>query len=79
MRLVWMKSDYVIPPDTGGKIRTYNLMRELNTLCEVTYLAFKHSDTPNTEPEIADCATDVITEHRAEENKSGVGFYARVL
>lgn len=79
MRLLWMKSDYVLPPDTGGKIRTYNLMRELNKLCEVTYLAFKGDDSPNDEPEIGACASDVVTVVRPEENKSGVGFYARVL
>ena len=52
MRLLWMKSDYVVPPDTGGKIRTYNLLRELklNKLCEVTYLSFKNEDIPNDEP-----------------------------
>lgn len=79
MRVLWMKSDYVIPPDTGGKIRTYNLMRELNSLCDVTYLAFKHEDTPNTEPEIKGCAAEVVTVHRPEEIKSGASFYGRVL
>jgi len=74
-----MKSDYVIPPDTGGKIRTFNLMRELNALCDVTYLAFKHEDTPNTEPEIEGCAAEIVTVHRPEEIKSGAGFYGRVL
>ena len=70
MRLVWMKSDYVLPPDTGGKIRTYNLMRELNALCDLTYLAFKHTKAPDTEPEIAECASSVITEHREEEHRA---------
>ena len=79
MRLVWMKSDYVVPPDTGGKIRTYNLMRELNKLCHLTYLAFKHTTTPNDEREMQDCAANVITEHKLEEKKDGLGFYARVL
>lgn len=79
MRLLWMKSDYVLPPDTGGKIRTYNLMRELNKLCDVTYLAFKDQDTPNTEPEIGSCASEVVTVYQPEENKEGVGFYSRVL
>lgn len=79
MRLVWMKSDYVLPPDTGGKIRTYNLMRELNSLCDLTYLAFKNNRSANTEPEISETASHVITEYRQEENKSGAGFYARVM
>ena len=79
MRLLWMKSDYVLPPDTGGKIRTYNLMRELNKLCDVTYLAFKDRDTPNDEPEIHACASDVVTVYQPEEKKDGIGFYTRVL
>ena len=79
MRLLWMKSDYVIPPDTGGKIRTYNLLRELHRICEVTYLAFKGEDTPNTEAEIQDCAAEVVTVFQPEEVKQGVGFYGRVL
>ena len=79
MRVLWMKSDYVIPPDTGGKIRTYNLMRELNSLCDVTYLAFKPEDTPNTEPEIEGCADEIVTVYRPEEIKSGAAFYGRVV
>ena len=79
MRLLWMKSDYVVPPDTGGKIRTYNLLRELNKLCEVTYLSFKNEDIPNDEPEIKPCATEVVTVFKPEEKKEGAGFYGRVL
>ena len=79
MRLLWMKSDYVVPPDTGGKIRTFNLMRELNSLCDVTYLSFKDSDTLNDEPEIGECAAEVITVYQPEELKDGIGFYGRVL
>ena len=79
MHLLWMKSDYIIPPDTGGKIRTYNLLRELNKLCDVTYLSFKSSTAPNVEAGIRECASEVMTIHRAEEDKSGLSFYGRVL
>ncbi len=79
MRLLWMKSDYVVPPNTGGKIRTYNLLRELNHLCDVTYLSFKDTRTPNDEPEIRGCASQVVTVFRPEETKQGAGFYRRVL
>jgi len=79
MRLLWMKSDYVIPPDTGGKIRTYNLLRELHRLCDVTYLSFKTSKSPNREPEIETCARKVVTVYKPEEKKEGFGFYGRVL
>lgn len=79
MRVLWMKSDYVIPADTGGKIRTYNLMRELNQLCDLTYLAFKSTQTPNDEPAIRSVADHVVTVYKQEEEKSGLGFYMRVL
>ena len=52
MRLLWMKSDYILPPDTGGKIRTYNLMRELNRLGPLTYLALKNDGTPDDDPNL---------------------------
>ncbi len=79
MRLIWMKSDYVIPADSGGKIRTYNLLRELHRICDVTYVSFKGTDTPNDEPEIRSCASHVVTVYQQEEKKNGLGFHARVL
>jgi glycosyltransferase involved in cell wall biosynthesis len=79
MRLLWMKSDYVIPPDTGGKIRTYNLLRELHRICDVTYLSFKARKTPNVESEIESCASKVVTVFQEEERKAGAKFYARVV
>ena len=39
MRLLWLKSDLLHPVDTGGKIRTFNMLRELKKLHHVTYLA----------------------------------------
>ena len=30
MHIVWLKSDYIDPPNTGGKIRTYNLLCRLS-------------------------------------------------
>ena len=45
VQILWLKSDYIDPPDTGGKIRTYNLLRQLNNLCEVTYLSLNSTDS----------------------------------
>lgn len=79
MRLLWMKSDYIFPPDTGGKIRSYNLLRELNQLCEVVYLSFATSSNSSEAPEARQCAREVLTVHRPEEDKAGLPFYGRVL
>jgi sugar transferase (PEP-CTERM/EpsH1 system associated) len=40
MRLLWLKSDLLLPLDKGGKLRTWNLMRDLAQRHEITYLAF---------------------------------------
>ena len=79
MRVLWLKSDYVLPADTGGKIRTYNLLRELRKRCRVTYASFRAHEDARSLPPLDACAHEVTTFHRAEEIKSGLGFYLRVL
>ncbi len=40
MRILWLKSDLLLPLDKGGKLRTWHLMRHLAKRHEITYLAF---------------------------------------
>ena len=40
MRILWLKSDLLLPLDKGGKLRTWHLMRHLARRHEITYLAF---------------------------------------
>ena len=40
MKVLWVKSGSLVPPDTGGKIRSYNLIRELARKHEVTLFTF---------------------------------------
>jgi len=76
---MWLKSDYIIPPDTGGKIRTYNLMRGLNKLCDLRYVALRNTPEAPSDSQIRECASEVTTFYSPEEVKEGVGFYLRVL
>jgi Glycosyltransferase Family 4 len=39
MKILWVKAGRLIPPDTGGKIRTYNILRKLAEQHEVTLLS----------------------------------------
>ncbi|MEW6304440.1 MAG: glycosyltransferase [Verrucomicrobiota bacterium] len=39
LNILWLKSGPLHPIDTGGKIRTYQMLRELNRLHPVTYAA----------------------------------------
>ena len=79
MRILWLKSDYVVPPDTGGKIRSYNLLCALNRLADVDYVSFRPCATPEQLPEEKRFAKRIVTFYRAEENKRGIGFACRVL
>jgi sugar transferase (PEP-CTERM/EpsH1 system associated) len=38
MHVLWLKTELLHPVDKGGRIRTYNMLRELRTLHKVTYL-----------------------------------------
>ena len=40
MRVLWVKAGQLLPVDTGGKIRTYNILKELARQHEVTLLSY---------------------------------------
>ena len=40
MRILWVKAGKLLPVDTGGKIRSYNLLKHLATRNEVTFLSY---------------------------------------
>ncbi len=40
MKILWAKAGGLVPPDTGGKIRSYNILRELARKHSVTFFSF---------------------------------------
>src|SRR2546423_383889 len=44
MRLLWIKSDILLPLDTGGKLRTWHLLSNIAARHDVTYLGFAAPD-----------------------------------
>jgi polysaccharide biosynthesis protein PslH len=40
MKILWVKAGGLVPPDTGGKIRSYNILRELARRHSVTFFSF---------------------------------------
>src|SRR3979409_882262 len=40
MRLLWVKAGKLLPVDTGGKIRSYNLLKQLATRHELALLSY---------------------------------------
>lgn len=80
MRVLWVKSDFLLPPDTGGKIRTLNLLKALARQAEITLLCYApHNLRASLIEEL--CSFGIVPKvvFRNEETKSGFGFYRRVL
>ena len=40
MKILWVKPGKLLPLDSGGKLRTYNILRHLCTTHDVTYLSY---------------------------------------
>jgi glycosyltransferase involved in cell wall biosynthesis len=40
MKILWVKTGKLVPVDTGGKIRSYNILRKLAERHEVTFLSY---------------------------------------
>src|SRR6266851_1189334 len=40
MKILWVKPGKLLPLDSGGKLRTYNILRHLSARHELTYLSY---------------------------------------
>jgi len=77
MRILWLKSDLLLPLDKGGKLRTWHLMRHLARRHAITYLAFKEPGQPAADVDgMREVASRVETVTRAEPSKGTLRFYA---
>ena len=46
MRILWLKSDLLLPLDKGGKLRTWHLMRQLAKHHAITFLSYADPEQP---------------------------------
>src|SRR5207244_4455512 len=77
MKILWLKSDLLLPLDKGGKLRTWHLMRHLARRHEITYLAFAEPDRAAANISgMRDVAARVETIERAEPAKGTLRFWA---
>jgi sugar transferase (PEP-CTERM/EpsH1 system associated) len=77
MRILWLKSDLLLPLDKGGKLRTWHLMRHLARHHEITYLAFAEPNQPAGDVAgMRAVAARVETVTRSEPVKRSLRFYA---
>ncbi len=52
MKILWVKAGGLVPPDTGGKIRSYNILRELARKHSVTFFSFYGAHNNDLHPDL---------------------------
>lgn len=77
MRILWLKTELLHPVDKGGKIRTYQMLKELKREHHITYLTLDDgtADREAREKSVEYCHELVCVPHDIRE-KFTAGFYA---
>ena len=80
MKILWLKTELLHPVDKGGKIRSYNMLKELKRNCHITYLTLDDGTADTNARELATeyCHELVCIPHRRRE-KFTAGFYLELL
>jgi polysaccharide biosynthesis protein PslH len=60
MKILWVKAGGLVPPDTGGKIRSYNILRELARRNSVTFFSFYGGHDYDQHPELKSIFESVV-------------------
>src|SRR5688572_30001671 len=80
MKILWLKTELLHPVDKGGKIRSYNMLRELKRSCHITYLTLDDGTADTDARELASeyCHELVCIPYRQHE-KFTTGFYIELM
>jgi glycosyltransferase involved in cell wall biosynthesis len=80
MRLLWLKTNLLHPVDTGGKIRTYFMLRELKQRHRVSYLALDDGTAaPDAVERAAEYCHDLIRVPHRTASKFSLRFFAELV
>ena len=75
-KILWIKTGPLLPADTGGKIRTLNMLTEMNRLHEVDYLSLQPAGEPlHPDESAAPYARQMIWISKAEPKKKSIPFF----
>jgi sugar transferase (PEP-CTERM/EpsH1 system associated) len=61
MKILWVKAGGLVPPDTGGKIRSYNILRQLARQHSITFFSFYAAHNPDVHAELKHMFDRVLT------------------
>ena len=80
MRILWIKTEFLHPVDKGGRIRTYQMLREIAKAHHVTYLTLDDGTAAADAPALAsEYAAETIRIPFTPPAKGTVGFYSDLL
>jgi sugar transferase (PEP-CTERM/EpsH1 system associated) len=76
LRILWLKTELLHPVDKGGKIRTYQMLKELRREHHITYLTLDDGAASRDARErAAEYCHELITVPHAVSEKFSAGFY----
>jgi sugar transferase (PEP-CTERM/EpsH1 system associated) len=80
MRILWAKADLLLPLETGGKLRTWHLLRHLARRHEITYVGFgSPAERKQDLTRMSEVARDLhVVPHRSPAKRS-IRFYFDAL
>ena len=80
LHILWIKTELLHPVDKGGRIRTYNMLRELRRTHRITYLTLDDGDAGRDALERAgEYASELVRVPFRTRPKRSAGFYAELL
>ena len=80
MRILWLKTEVLHPVDKGGKIRTYNMLKELKREHHVTYLTLDDGTaSADDKRNASEYCHELICIPHARREKFTPGFYVELF
>lgn len=80
MRILWLKTELLHPVDKGGKIRTYNMLKELKRAHHVTYLTLDDgSASADDRAKATEYCHELLCVPHQRREKFTPGFYVELL
>ncbi len=80
MKILWVKPGKILPLDTGGKLRTYNILRYLSRTHELTYLSYYSGERDVAyEREVPDHIPGTISVHTPTKGMGSIAQYLHYL
>src|SRR5438105_9918758 len=78
MRILWLKTELLHPVDKGGKIRTYQMLKELKREHHITYLTLDNGTDAEARGLAEEYCHELISVPYHAREKFTSGFYAEL-